>query len=132
MRVTVRTGIAAFFGILFSLATSSAAAEIFELRIYTANEGKFEELHDRFRNHTMSLFEKHGMRSFGYWVDAQTPNTLVYIIAHENADVIESNWQAFVKDPAWEAAYQASIAEGELVTNIENRFMTATDYSPAQ
>ena len=33
---------------------------VFELRTYTAPEGKLAELHARFRNHTMRIFKKHG------------------------------------------------------------------------
>ncbi|MDP6377778.1 MAG: NIPSNAP family protein [Pseudomonadales bacterium] len=124
--------LAVLFGTWIALSAGTVAAEVHELRIYTANEGKFEALHERFRDHTMALLEKHGMRNVAYWVDVQTPNTLVYIIAHESAGVIESNWKAFFDDPAWQAAYQASIAEGALVANIDKRFLSATDYSPAR
>jgi len=45
--------------------TSEGKAEtknrVFELRTYTANEGKLEALHARFRNHTTKFFKKHGM-----------------------------------------------------------------------
>ena len=34
---------------------------VFELRTYTAPDGKLGELHARFRNHTLRIFEKHGM-----------------------------------------------------------------------
>ena len=34
---------------------------VYELRTYYANEGKLEALHARFRDHTCSIFEKHGI-----------------------------------------------------------------------
>ena len=43
-------------------------AEIYELRTYTSHEGKLESVLNRFENHTMSLFEKHGIRNVGNWV----------------------------------------------------------------
>ena len=39
---------------------------LYELRTYYANEGKIDALHERFRNHTMKLFEKHGMQNAEY------------------------------------------------------------------
>ncbi len=103
---------------------------LYEMRTYTANEGKLDALHDRFRNHTMSIFEKHGMQNVGYWVPAETPNTLIYIIAHKDTDSAQASWQAFVSDPEWQDVYAKSIADGRLVKNIVNVFMTKTDYSP--
>ena len=35
---------------------------VFELRIYQASPGKLDNLLARFRDHTMALFKKHGMR----------------------------------------------------------------------
>ena len=40
---------------------------VFELRTYTAAPGKLENLNARFRDHTVKLFEKHGMTNIGYW-----------------------------------------------------------------
>jgi len=40
---------------------------VFEIRTYTAAEGKLDALHARFRDHTLALFKKHGMTSVGYF-----------------------------------------------------------------
>ena len=37
-----------------------ARAEVYELRTYTTNEGKLDNLNARFRDHTVGLFDKHG------------------------------------------------------------------------
>ena len=103
---------------------------LYELRTYYANDGKIDALHARFRNHTMTLFEKHGMQNVAYWTPADAPNTLIYIIAHKDAEAAQASWQAFVKDPEWQKVYNASIADGRLVGKIDNVFMTKTDYSP--
>ena len=39
---------------------------VFELRTYTASEGKLSDLQARFRNHTTALFKKHGITNVGY------------------------------------------------------------------
>lgn len=103
---------------------------VYELRTYTTNEGKLDELHKRFREHTLQLFEKHGMKNIAYWIPLDQPNTLIYILTHKNQDAAKDSWKAFVNDPEWKAVYQASIENGKLVAKIESVFMTATDYSP--
>ncbi|HCQ38241.1 MAG TPA: NIPSNAP family protein [Verrucomicrobiales bacterium] len=121
--------------LFISLVTSLYAAEgsdrIFELRTYYANEGKLDALHTRFRDHTCELFEKHGMQNVGYWVPVKNEsNALIYIVSHASRKAAQESWSAFLKDPAWVAAYKASIAGGKLVRKIDRVFLTATDYSP--
>jgi len=36
---------------------------IYELRKYKVAEGRMNELHDRFKNHTLRLFKKHGIKT---------------------------------------------------------------------
>ena len=103
---------------------------LYEMRVYTANEGKLDALHDRFRNHTMGIFEKHGMQNVAYWIPTDQADTLIYIIAHKDGETAKESWQAFVSDPEWQKVYADSIADGRLVKNIDNTFMTKTDYSP--
>ena len=59
-------------------------------------------------DHTMALFEKHGMRNVGYWIPVDKPNTLIYIIAHDSAGAIQNNWKSFVSDPAWQKVAEES------------------------
>ena len=55
---------------------------LYELRTYTANPGKLEALEERFKNHTMALFEKHGIRNIRYWKPEESDDTLIYLVAH--------------------------------------------------
>ena len=36
---------------------------VYELRIYHANEGKLDALLARFRDHTIAIFNRHGLKS---------------------------------------------------------------------
>jgi hypothetical protein len=136
---------AALFGVLgFSaLASAGDAAaraddktssnRFFEMRTYTANDGKMAELHKRFREHTNRLFEKHGMTLVGYWTPVDGPeaaNTLVYILAYPSREAREKSWKDFQADPEWQAAYKASHANGPLVKKAVSQFLNPTDYSP--
>jgi len=53
---------------------------VYEMRTYYAPEGRLDDLHARFRNHTVKLFEKHGITNIGYWTPIDNKeNKLVYI-----------------------------------------------------
>ena len=112
----------------------SALAEdtrCYEMRIYTANEGKLDELNARFENHTCKLFEKHGITNIGYWVPAdKSDNRLIYIISSPDREAHNKSWKAFLNDPGWKKAYKASVKDGALVAKIDSTFLSATDYSP--
>src|SRR5947208_2241692 len=113
--------------------TRAAGNKVFELRTYTSPPGKLGDLENRFRNHTMRIFEKHGMKNVGYWIPQDEPkhsNTLIYIISHENREQATKNWAAFRSDPDWQKASKESEANGKIVEKAEFVFMDATDYSP--
>ena len=107
---------------------------VYELRTYTTHEGRLPALEARFRDHTMRLFEKHGIKNIGYWVPVDRPNTLIYIIQHRNREAIDTAWRAFASDPEWQAVAKNSIKDGPILVEggIESQLMIATDYSPLQ
>jgi hypothetical protein len=112
---------------------SPAPAAVDELRTYTTNEGKLPALQARFRDHTMKIFERHGIRSVGYWIPQDAPrsaNTLIYIVAHASREAAARNWDAFRQDPEWQQVAAASEANGKLLANVDSVFMDATDFSP--
>ncbi|MCA9066794.1 MAG: NIPSNAP family protein [Planctomycetaceae bacterium] len=115
---------------------SDAAASdeplLYELRTYTANEGKLDALNARFRNHTMKLFEKHGMKNIMYWTPVDRENTLIYVIAHKNKEAADASWKAFISDPEWKKVAAESERDGKLVAKVERVYMKATDYSPVR
>jgi NIPSNAP len=110
----------------------AASGRVFEMRTYTAPPGKLDALNARFRNHTIRLFEKHGMHSIGYWIPQDEPrhsNTIVYIISHESREQAAKNWVAFRADPEWVKASTESEANGKIVEKTVSEFMDPTDYS---
>ena len=102
-----------------------------EKRIYEAMPGKLPELHDRFSNHTMGLFEKHGIENVAYWPeDVGTSNRLVYMLGYPDLAAREKGWAAFRSDPAWQKASAASEENGALVRVSKHSILRLTDYSP--
>ena len=111
-----------------------ARTAIYELRTYYPAPGKLAALNARFRNHTLKLFEKHGMRNVAYWNEQPTKDVpegrLIYVLAHRSRDAASASWKAFGADPAWRAVHARSEANGTLVAKIDSVFMTMADYSP--
>lgn len=105
---------------------------IYELRIYTANPGKMGALQARFRDHTTRLFEKHGIKNVGYWMNSigGRSDELWYMLAFESLAQRDEAWKAFATDPEWQEARRKSEENGALVHHLENRIMTPTDFSP--
>jgi NIPSNAP len=109
------------------------ASAVYELRVYHCLEGKLPDLLRRFREHTMKLFEKHGMKNIAYWTPTDEPqksNTLIYILAHPSREAAAANWKAFGDDPEWQSVRNASEAAGKIVEKIESTFLALTDFSP--
>jgi hypothetical protein len=111
-------------------AEKDAKPLVYELRTYTTAEGRLPDLHKRFREHTMKLFERHGMKNVIYWTPAERENTLVYVVAHQSREAAEKSWQAFRDDPEWKKVFAESQKDGPIVTKVETQFLTPTDYSP--
>ena len=104
----------------------------FEMRTYFAAPGKLDGLLARFRDHTVKLFEKHGMTNIGYWVPIENAdNKLVYVLAFPSREARDKSFKEFGADPDWKAAAKASEANGKLVGRIASVFLSATDFSPA-
>jgi hypothetical protein len=121
--------------IVLGIAAVSAAAEqeqrVFELRTYYSPPGRLDDLHARFRNHTLKLFEKHGMTNVGYWVPIDNPdNKLVYVLAYPSREAREASWKAFFADPDWADVRKKTEANGPIVAKVESILLGATDYSP--
>lgn len=113
-----------------SLSVNAHDTRAYEMRTYYAQEGKLDDLIARFRDHTCTLFERHGIENVGYWVPQDnTENKLVYIIAFPSRLDRESMWKAFQEDPDWKAAARASSKNGRLITKIESVWLETTDYS---
>lgn len=137
-RLVIVVAVLAIFAAGFWLGSGKAAqgsgkGRVFELRTYTAGEGKLAALQARFRDHTTKIFEKHGIQNVGYWVPADAPaskNMLIYIVAFPDREAAKKSWAEFGNDPEWKKVWQESEVNGKLVDKIDSVFMDPTDFSP--
>ena len=112
----------------------------FELRTYTASKGNLGALNDRFRDHTLKLFTRHGIQHLGYWTPMAgqkgADDTLIYLLVHKSQDAAAESFKAFRADPDWIKAKEESetkaggpLTEGGMA-GVKSVFLKATDYSP--
>ena len=118
-----------------SFGGSNPSKHVYELRMYHVMPGKMDALKARFGDHTDAIFKRHNMKSVGYWVPEDAPDSqklFIYILEHPSRDDAKKNWDAFHDDPEWKKVKAESEAEGPLVDHIDNYFMDPTSYSGLQ
>ncbi len=118
-------------------AEAKSADRVYELRTYTAAEGKLPNLLARFGGGEIDLFTRHGMTSVGYWVPDDpdlSGNTMVYMLAHENRDAAAESWKAFAADPDWQEMSESSQVDGRILIRggVKSMFLNPTEFSPAR
>lgn len=111
----------------------ASSERLFEMRTYYLLPGRYPNIVARFRDHTRKLFENHGMENIMYFEtiekDGAQP-TLLYFLAHKDADAAKKSWDGFRNDPNWIKARDASEESGKIVEKVESIMMKPTDFSP--
>jgi hypothetical protein len=117
------------------IAQAQAGKHVYELRTYTAPEGKLGELNSRFRDHTIRIFNRHGMKSVLYMTPQDAPdsaNTLIYVLEHPSREAAKKAWADFQADPEWVKVSADSQVNGRIVSKVVSVFADPTDYSPVK
>jgi hypothetical protein len=120
--------------------SAGGAPHCFEMRTYHATPGNLPRLLARFRDHTVGLFSKHGMRHFGYFTpfpgQPGADDTLVYFLEHDSAEARDKSFTAFSADPDWQQVKVESekAAGGPLTVKdgVKSQVLRATDFSPVK
>ncbi|QCK84415.1 NIPSNAP family protein [Phreatobacter aquaticus] len=104
---------------------------IYELRIYRCLPGRLPNLLKRFNDHTLKIWERHGIRQAGFWttVIGESNNDLTYLVAWESMAEREKKWSAFQADPEWIAARNDSEKDGPILSNVASQFLQPTAFS---
>ena len=116
----------------FGRVSAQSAQRVYELRTYTAPDN-FADLHARFRDHTLRIFQRLGMTNVIYLSPLDAPlkdNTIVYLLSYPSREAAKASWDAFRADPEWKQVASESQKNGPLTTKVESVFLTPTDYSP--
>ncbi|MCP9761839.1 NIPSNAP family protein [Lacihabitans soyangensis] len=105
---------------------------LFEMRTYYCLPGRYPNIVARFRDHTRKLFEKHGMENVMYFETIEKDGgqaTLLYFLAHKDADAAKKSWDGFRADPNWIKVRDASEESGKIVEKVESVFMKPAGFS---
>lgn len=105
---------------------------VYEMRTYTCLPDKLPNLIARFKNHTVKLFEKHGMQNVAYFTTIEkdgSQSKLVYFLAHKSEDEGAKSFASFRTDPVWVTARDASEKDGKIVEKVESIYMKPTSFS---
>lgn len=111
--------------------TSLGEKMIYELRVYECVPGRLPALLKRFAEHTLKLWDKHGIVQAGFFTTmvGESNNQLTYLIAWESLTERQSKWDAFIGDPDWIAAKDNSERDGPIVARVSNQFLSPTAFS---
>ena len=104
---------------------------LYELRVYQPVPGRMPALLARFRDQTVAIWEKHGIRAVGFWTTliGESSSELTYMLAWESLADREARWTAFQNDPAWHKARDDSERDGPIVARISNQILRPTAFS---
>lgn len=114
-------------------ATNYAArqAGAFDLRLYARAPGKEQAFRDRWRDHAIRIYERHGMKNRGWWeaVDAEHPGVMATLFAHESFEAIAASIGAFHQDEEWIRIEKETEAGGKLRTSVTTYKLVPVDFS---
>ena len=104
---------------------------IYELRIYECLPGRLSALLKRFNDHTLALWDKHGIHQAGFFTTlvGESHLQLTYFLAWESLAERESKWAAFIADPEWHKARDDSERDGQILARVSNQLLTPTAFS---
>ena len=131
LRLFFAAALALAFAFNAPAADAPKESRLFELRVYTATKGNLAKVEARFKDHTIKLFEKHGITNIGYWVPIKNDEEkLYYIVAHKDLKSRGESFKNFGADPEWKKVVAESEKDGKIVAKIDSTYLTVTDYSP--
>lgn len=95
---------------------------IFEHRQYEVAPGRMTDLIERFKKHTIRLFERHGIEPvlFSIPISETENNVFFYIVKFKDANTMENCWKSFLEDKERIQIWDESNKNGKLVLKIES------------
>ena len=104
---------------------------LYELRVYAALPGRMPDLLARFKHHTVSIWQKHGIIPVGFWTTliGRSTSELTYILAWNSLADREIKWAAFENDKEWLHVRNESEKAGPIVASISNQILSPTSFS---
>jgi putative heme-binding domain-containing protein len=112
---------------------ASRTPRAFELRIYSVLPGKLDAFRNRWRDHAVPIYERHGLHSLGWWVTDKKGidgnDQFAVLLAGESEDSIRQSIAAFHRDAEWQLIEKETERDGKLRSSVDAYKMRATDFS---
>ena len=104
---------------------------IYELRLYRCVPGRLPALLSRFQDHTLRIWNKHGIRQAGFWTTliGESSQQLTFMLAWDSLAERDKRWNAFLADPEWIAVAAESEKDGQIIYDIRNELLVPTAFS---
>ena len=104
---------------------------LYELRVYDCCPGRLPALLNRFQNHTLKIWERHGIKQAGFWttVIGNSNHRLTYFLVWESLAEREQKWAKFMVDPEWIKARAESEKDAPIVANVVSEILSPTAFS---
>ncbi|MDJ0391116.1 NIPSNAP family protein [Roseomonas sp. E05] len=83
----------------------------YELRIYEPQEGRAEALRQRFEQHVLRIFPRHGIEVVGVFAPEPADGRLCYLTRFPDGAASEAAWARFNADAEWRDIKAASERE---------------------
>lgn len=96
---------------------------VYELRIYHQNPGKQADIHTRFRDHTLGLFQKYGVGTYDFWDDATGAERIYYINKFDQQEDRAKTFDKMQAAPDWKAVLEESHRNGPIVEKVDNLYL---------
>lgn len=111
----------------------SLKRRVFDLRLYSVLPGKLEAFRNRWRDFAVPIYDRHGLRSIGWWTaegkDAEGNDLFVCLLAGDGLAAIQKAIEDFHKDPEWRAVEKETEKDGKLRGKVEAFKLLPTDFS---
>lgn len=115
---------------------SGKTARAFDVRIYSVLPGKLEAFRDRWRDHAVPIYERHGLHSLGWWVaetkDSEGHDQFVCLLVGESLPSIQQSISDFHQDAEWVRVEKETEAHGKLRSGVVAYRLSPTTFSPIQ
>ena len=112
---------------------ASVKPRAFDLRVYSVLPGKLEAFRNRWRDHAVPIYERHGLHSVGWWVaekkDADGNDQFICLLAGDGGEAIQKSIGEFHKDPEWQRVEMESEKDGKLRSGVDAFKLLPTDFS---
>jgi len=105
---------------------------MFELRMYTAKEGKLPKIVELFEKTGVVLYAKYDIKAHGFFTstDPKQPK-FVALLSHADKKSRDENIAKVRGDETFKTAFAALNADGPIIEKAEEFFLNETDYTVA-